>query len=90
MFRQAVSNYTDVNSSPDDKKKLFFSGLSLKYEFSTIFYNKTLTFFYSTDNERLRAFFSRFGEVKDCHVMLDEKGRSRCCGFVNYEGKVKL
>jgi RNA recognition motif-containing protein len=48
------------------------------------------SFVYSTDNERLGAFFSRFGKVNDCHVMLDKEGKSRCRGFVNYEGKVKL
>jgi len=91
MVSLTASDYTNVNSSSSFyKKRLFVIGLSFKYEFSAIFYTKMLTFFNSTDNERLRAFFSRFGEVKDCHVMLDKHGHSRCRGFVNYEGKVKL
>ncbi len=91
MVSQTASDYSNDNSSEEDsKKRLYLSGLSLKYEFSVIFYTKTLTFFYSTDNEGLSAFFSRFGKVKDCHVVLSEEGHSRCCGFVNYEGKLKL
>ncbi len=91
MVSQTASDYTNDNSSEEDsKKRLYLSGLSLKYEFSVIFYTKTLTFFYSTDNEGLSAFFSRFGKVKDAYVILDQKGKSRGRGFLNYEGKVKL
>jgi RNA recognition motif-containing protein len=91
MASQTASDYANDNSSSDKSKKtLYLSGLSLKYEFSAIFYTKTLTFFYSTDNEGLSAFFSRFGKVKNCHVMLREEGKSRCCAFLNYESKVKL
>ena len=38
-----------------------------------------------TTEEGLKAYFERFGKVKDCVVMRDSEGRSRCFGFIRFE-----
>ena len=41
---------------------------------------------HATTSETMRAFFSSFGKVVDCTVMVDrESGRSKGFGFVTFE-----
>lgn len=41
---------------------------------------------HATTSETMRAFFSSFGKVVDCTVMVDrETGRSKGFGFVTFE-----
>ena len=43
-----------------------------------------LSFKVSTEEELREAFESRFGEVKQAHLVLDEHGRSKGYGFVQF------
>lgn len=38
-----------------------------------------------TNTEGLKRYFEKFGEIRDCVVMYDPEGRSRCFGFVTFE-----
>ena len=39
-----------------------------------------------TSSEQLEDYLSRFGRVRDCHVLVDgQTGRSRCYGFCTFE-----
>lgn len=39
----------------------------------------------STTSDGLKSYFEKFGPLKDCVVMYDPEGKSRCFGFVTFE-----
>eukprot|EP00039_Didymoeca_costata_P000175 m.44467 g.44467 ORF g.44467 m.44467 type:complete len:284 (+) comp10097_c0_seq1:158-1009(+) len=55
--------------------------------FKTLFIGRLA---YEVTDSKLRREFDSYGPIKNCHVVLDQKGKSRGYGFVEYEHETDM
>ncbi len=68
----------------DSSKKIFVGGLDPTVTNG----KKNLVNFYKKYSDDLRNFFSNFGDVREAVVLFDNnRGASRCFGFVTFDSK---